>query len=92
MCFAMTADLSPEPRMIYLPLTGIRKMEALGGATYTLAEGVPSPWNAVFYLSLLVLLAFVADASATLWRRGARRRAIVVGGTIMFFLPGAIRL
>jgi two-component system sensor kinase FixL len=87
--FAMTADLSPEPRMIYLQLTSIRKMEAFGGATYTLAEGVPSPWNAVFYLSVLLLLAFVADASVTLWRRGARRRAIVVGGTITFFLLAA---
>jgi two-component system sensor kinase FixL len=88
-CFAMTADLSREPRMIYLHLTGIRKMEAFGGATYTLAEGVPSPWNVVFYLSVLLLLAFVADASVTLWRRGARRRAIVVGGTITFFLLAA---
>jgi two-component system, LuxR family, sensor kinase FixL len=88
-CFAMTADLSPQPRMIYLQLTGIRKMETFGSATFTLAEGVPSPWNAVFYLSLLLLLAFVADASVTLWRRGARRRAIVVGGTITFFLLAA---
>jgi two-component system, LuxR family, sensor kinase FixL len=88
-CFAMTADLLPKPRMIYLQLTGIRKMETFGGATFTLAEGVPSPWNSVFYLSLLLLLAFVADASVTLWRRGARRRAIVVGGTITFFLLAA---
>jgi len=89
MCFAMTADLSPQPRMIYLQLTSIRKMEAFGGTTYTLAEGVPSSWNAVFYLSVLLLLAFVADASVTLWRRGERRRAIVVGGTITFFLLAA---
>ncbi|HMH12623.1 MAG TPA: ATP-binding protein [Edaphobacter sp.] len=88
-CFAMTADLSPQPRMIYVQLTSIRKMETFGGATYTLAEGVPSPWNAVFYLSLLLLLVFVADASVTLWRRGGRRRAIVVGGTITFFLLAA---
>jgi two-component system sensor kinase FixL len=88
-CFALIADLSPQPQMIYVRLTGIRKMETLGGATFTLAEGVPSPWNAVFYLGLFLLLAFVADASVTLWRRGARRRAIMVGGTIMFFFLAA---
>ena len=35
---------------------------------------------------------FVVDASFTLWRRGARRRAAVVGGTITFFcLVGGVQ-
>ncbi len=39
--------------------------------------------------SSLLLLAFVIDASITLWRRGsaeARRRAVVVGGSIALFI------
>ena len=29
---------------------------------------------------------FVADASITAWRRGEQRKALIVGGTVQFFL------
>jgi two-component system sensor kinase FixL len=85
-CVALSADLLPPPTMTYLQMTSIRKMQTFGGATYTVGDGVPSPWNALFYLGYLLLLVFVVDASVTLWRQGARRRAAVAGGTITFFL------
>jgi len=37
-------------------------------------------------LSLCLLVIFVADAALTVWRRGDRRQAVVVGGSIMFFV------
>ena len=67
-------------------------MQTFGGATYTVAEGLKNPWNAVFYLGVLLLVVFVVDASFTLWHRGARRRAAAVGGTITFFcLVGGVQ-
>lgn len=45
----------------------------------------------VFYLGILLLLAFVVDASITLWRRGDRHRAGRLGGTITFaYLAGGV--
>ncbi len=85
-CLALVADLMPQPKLVYLQLTGIRKISTFGGATYTVADGVENPWNALFYLGVLLLLVFVADASVTLWRRGAHRRAAVIGGAITFFV------
>jgi len=85
-CLALVADLMPQPKLVYLQLTGIRKLPTFGGATYTVADGVENPWNALFYLGVLLLVVFVADASITLWRRGARRRAAVIGGAITFFV------
>ena len=91
-CASLIADLLPEPKLVYLQITGIKKLQTFGGATYTVAEGVKNPWNAVFYLGVLLLVVFVADASVTLWRQGARRRAAVVGGTITFFcLVGGVQ-
>ena len=46
----------------------------------------PTPWAIVPQIGNLLLLAFVIDASITLWRRGgadARRRAVVVGGGVV---------
>ncbi len=35
-------------------------------------------------MSLLLLLIFFVDATITVWRRGDRRRALVVGGSMIF--------
>ena len=84
-CLALIADLMPQPKLVYLELTGIRKVPTFGGASYTVADGVHNPLNFVFYLGVLSLVLFVADASFALWKRGERRRAAVVGGAITFF-------
>jgi PAS domain S-box-containing protein len=85
-CLALIADLLPQPKLVFLQITGIRRVPTFGGATYTVADGVTSPWNAMFYLGVFLLVVFVADASVTLWRQGARRRAGVVGGAITLFV------
>jgi len=92
MGLSMTADLMPVPQLVFREFTGIHFVTTFGGATYPVAEGVPSPWNALFYLSVLLQLLFVADASITSWRRGDRQRAVVVGGTIViFYLLGGLQ-
>ena len=85
-CVALIADLLPQPKLVFLQITGIRRVPTFGGATYTVADGVTSPWDAMFYLGVFLLVVFVADASVTLWRQGARRRAGVVGGVITLFV------
>jgi two-component system, LuxR family, sensor kinase FixL len=47
---------------------------------------VPNPWMLVGQLSFLGLVIFVVDASITVWRRGDRRLAVIVGGSIAFFV------
>ena len=72
--------------MTYQRFIGFRTVETFGGATFHVAEGVPNPWNVFPYLAVLALIVFVADASVRLWRQGGCRRAVVVGGSIAFFL------
>ena len=55
------------------------------GESVTVPGGVTNPFLAFGQFGVLLVLAFVADASITTWRRGDRQKA-VVGGTIMFFL------
>ena len=43
----------------------------------------------VGHLSLLLFVIFVVDAGITVWRRGDRRQAVVVGGSIVFFVLAA---
>ena len=50
------------------------------------AQGVLNHWMLVGQISLVLLLFFVVDATVTVWRRGDRRRALVVGGSVLFFI------
>jgi PAS domain S-box-containing protein len=54
------------------------------GEIISVPVGVPNPWGLISNLSLLLLLIFFVDATITVWRRGDRRRALLVGGSMMF--------
>src|SRR5262245_61791058 len=77
-----------SPHLFYRELTGLRQVDFFG-ATVAVAQGVPSPWLWLDQLSVLLLVTYVTDAALTLWRRGGvvdRRRAAMVGGSLIFFL------
>jgi PAS domain S-box-containing protein len=55
-----------------------------GGEVISVPIGVANPWGLLSSVSLLLLLIFFIDATITVWRRGDRRRALVVGGSMIF--------
>jgi PAS domain S-box-containing protein len=86
-----SAYLIPGRAMTYQSITGLRTVETFGGVTFHVIQGVRNPWGAFAYLSALALTVFVVDASVRLWRRGGRRRALVIGGSVTFFtLAGSV--
>jgi two-component system sensor kinase FixL len=86
---SLTLNMLPEPKLVYLDVTAIRTVDTFGGASYAVAEGTRDPLVVVYYLGVLMIAAFVADAAVTLWRQGPQRRAALVGGTITFFILAA---
>jgi PAS domain S-box-containing protein len=44
----------------------------------------PNPWGVISSYSLILLLVFSVDVTITVWRRGDRRRAMFVGGSMIF--------
>ncbi len=69
----------------YLEITRLRRVPFLGDSV-TVFEGIPNPWMLFGYATMLLILIFVADASVTAWRRGERRKALMIGGSVEFFL------
>jgi two-component system, LuxR family, sensor kinase FixL len=69
----------------YQEITNVHPISFLGESV-SIAQGVPNPWMIVGQLSLLAMLVFVADAALTVWRRGDRRVAVIVGGSIVLCL------
>ena len=71
------------PNLNYREITGLLHVSFLG-ETVAVAEGAPNPWMLIGQLSLLLLVIFVADTAITVWQRGDRRQALLVGGSIVF--------
>jgi PAS domain S-box-containing protein len=70
-------------------ITGIRHLLLWGGEIVSLPIAVPNPWGMLSNASLLLAIAFFVDVTISVWRRGERQRALVVGGSMIF---GAILL
>ena len=69
----------------YLEITSLRHVPFLGDSV-TVFEGIPNPWMLFGYATMVLILVFVADASVAAWRRGERRKALMIGGSVEFFL------
>jgi len=64
-------------------ITDIRHF-SWAGEIVSVPVGIPNPWGLLSHISLLLLLVFCVDAAITVWRRGDRRRALLVGGSMIF--------
>jgi len=64
-------------------ITDIRHF-SWAGEMVSVPVGVPNPFGILSQVSLLLLLVFSVDAAITVWRRRDRRRALLVGGSMIF--------
>jgi PAS domain S-box-containing protein len=82
---ALILNFVISPNINYRTVTALRHMPFLGEPV-SVPVGVPNPWMLVAQFSLLLLVIFVVDATITVWRRGNRRQALVVGGSIVLLV------
>jgi PAS domain S-box-containing protein len=88
--FSWTAGLiinfvSPHS-LVYREILALRRVSLPWGEQFTLAEAVLNPWRIVADLTSLLILVYFVDASLRLIRKGDRRRALVIGGSAVFFI------
>jgi PAS domain S-box-containing protein len=70
------------PNINFRAITSLRHF-SWWGEMVSVPVGATSPWSILSNFSLLLLLIFCVDATITVWRRGDRRRALVVGGSMI---------
>ena len=73
------------PTFLYREITSLRQVPLLGDQV-TIFTVITTPWMIVGQVINFAIIFFVADASVTAWRRGERRKALIVGGGVEFFL------
>jgi len=72
------------PNLNFREITRLHQFSWWGGEVISVPIGVANPWGTLSSVSLLLLLVFFIDATITVWRRGDRRRALVVGCSMIF--------
>jgi signal transduction histidine kinase len=89
----LVANFALEPNFNFTRIDAIERVPFLGEQVTVLARAVTSPWQWIATTTTLLSVVFLFDASVSLWRRGdrdARRKALVLGGAILFFFVTAI--
>lgn len=78
------------PNLNFQEITLLKQIQFLGDYV-SVAEGVRNPWMLLGQLSLVLLIAFIADAAYTIWRRGdpARTRLVIISTLLFFSLSSA---
>lgn len=80
--------LSPH-NLVFAELPRLQRVETWGTESFTIASGTRNPWVWVADFASFLIVLFVIDASVGLWRRGNRQRALLIGGSITFFILAA---
>jgi two-component system sensor kinase FixL len=87
---ALILNFTFTPNLNFHRITGLRYLHWWGGETISVPVGVTNPWTVIAQLSSLLLVIFFVDATIAVWRRGDQRRALMVGGSAIFFIALAL--
>ena len=79
----------PGQTLTYRSINSLDQVRFLG-ETVTVLNGSVNPLQVITQFSVLLILIFVGDAARTTWRRGERRKALVVGGSVEFTIVAAV--
>ena len=88
---ALVVNAFSSPAIQFREITSLAQVTVFGESV-AVAQGVPNPLLAIAHVSLVILLLFVASAIRDLWRRGDRRRAFTIGGSIVLFVAAGTLL
>jgi PAS domain S-box-containing protein len=84
---ALLVNFIHRPNLNFEEISGLRAIRFFG-ETVVIAEGIGSRWTRLGELGSILFLAFLMDATRTVWRRG-ERRASALGLTMILFVLAA---
>lgn len=70
------------PNATFSEITQLNQIQFLG-ETFSVPVGQENPWRVLTQLSVVLFLWLTIDASRLAWKRGLRRRALVIGGATL---------
>jgi len=81
----LAVNFAVVPNANFTRMTGVRVLVLPLGESIYVAQGSLRAWTRLGQFSSLLFLLFMADAIRTVWKRGERRQAAVIGGSVAAF-------
>ncbi len=88
---ALVINFFSTPNIQFREITALDHVTALG-AQLSIARGISNPLLVIAQGALLLLLLFLVDAMRDLWRRGERRYAVRIVGSLLAFVTAGTTL
>lgn len=85
MTLCTVANFLVPPELSIRHATAIHTATSFGGVSFTLPTLRNGPLTACEVAAVVCLSAFVAHSAILTWQKGDRRRAVLIGGGIIFF-------
>jgi len=73
----------------FLHATSLHAVELMGEQV-SIASGERNPWRAIGHLAIFLLMLYFIAASVHAWRQGRRAAALLVGGSLTFFMAASL--
>ncbi len=93
--FVLVANFLVEPNFNFREISSLEHIAFLGEQVSVVGESTPRTWQVLAAGSMLLLVAFVVDATIQGWRKGggeSRRRALTIGLAILVPMIGNLAL
>ena len=89
----LVRNLAVEPNFNFDSISTLEHVRFLGEEVAVVGNAVVSPWQWLATAAGILFMAFVLDASITLWRRNApddRRKALTMGISLLLFVVASL--
>ena len=86
---ALIINFSSPNSLTFSSITELKQIQLPWGEYFSVPIGITNPWKFIADFTSLLILVYIVDASIRLWKKGEKRRAGVVGGSMIFFMMAA---
>jgi len=86
---ALIINFALPNSLTFSSITELKQIQLPWGEYFSVPIGVTNPWKFIAEFASLLILIYIVDASIRLWKNGDKRRAGVVGGSMIFFMLAA---
>jgi len=75
-----------ENSLTFQSISEIQRIALPWGEEFSIPIGTANNWKYIADIASLLILIFITDASIKLWRTSNKRRSLIVGGSMIFFI------
>ena len=83
---ALIINFTSENSLTFQSISEIQRVTLPWGEEFSIPIGTANNWKYLADAASLLILVFIIDASIKLWQTGNKRRSLIVGGSIIFFI------